>query len=105
LLQLLGALSQLPVLGLHDVVVVWVRAVGELVFAVSDPQPAGQARRGDPEATGDLLPRLLTQAGNRDHVATELDRVWSRHAADPSIEDLVLAGKESTKPWADPPEL
>jgi hypothetical protein len=42
-------------------------------------------------------------AGDRDHVATELDRVWSWHAADPSTEDLVLAGKESTQPWADPP--
>jgi hypothetical protein len=37
-------------------------------------------------------------AGDRDHIATELDRVWSGHAADPSTEDLVLAGKSQLNP-------
>jgi polar amino acid transport system substrate-binding protein len=45
---------------------------------------------------------LVALTGDGDHVAAELGWVWGRHAADPSSKDLVLAGKESTEPGADP---
>jgi len=101
LLQLLGALWQLPVLDLQPAVVGGIGGVGEGVFAVSDPKPAGQAGRGDPETPSDLLLGLLALTGDRNHVTAELRWIWGRHPADPSSKDLVLAGKESTQPWAD----
>ena len=46
--------------------------------------------------------RLITLTGDRDHVTAELLGIRGWHDADPSSEDLVLTGKESTQPWADP---
>jgi hypothetical protein len=58
----------------------------EAVLTIGDPQPAIQTRLGDLETTSDLRDRLVTMPGNRDHVATELPRIWGGHDDDPSSE-------------------
>jgi len=40
----------------------------------------------DTKAPGDLRDRLITLAGNRDHIATELLGIGSGHAVDPFSE-------------------
>jgi hypothetical protein len=61
---------------------------------------SGPGRRRRSRSCGDLLPGLLALAGDRDHVAMELHRVWGGHAADPSTKDLVVVGKVSSEKFS-----
>lgn len=56
-----------------------------------------RASSSDPEAAGHLGPGLITPTGDGDHVMAELERIRSGHELDPSTEDHVLTGKESTR--------
>jgi transposase InsO family protein len=55
-----------------------------------------------PKAARDLRDRLVALAGDRDHLTAEHHRERLGHDVDPSSEERVLTGQESTEPWAVP---
>ena len=50
----------------------------------------------------DLRARLLALSSDRDHVGAELLGIRNGHDADPSSEEQILTGKESTEPGVVP---
>ena len=75
---------------------------GGAAVAFGNLQPAGQSGLRDPEAARDLSAGLVALTGDRDHVSAELLRIRGGHDADPSSEEQILTGKESTELRADP---